>query len=628
MSMSSAKLFTRGGQTFSHDWTMFRQVTSKVIIISTVAFVLMFSVFFLINTKTYDRYMTRQWAGASLAHSFNKNRDVHLQLPNNTIVEVKSEDILNSSLINESVDRIRHESSLSFLESLAIYLVSFFFIGKKLKKRGVAQSESKIVRGMPLSDKKSLVSAIKKNGTISPYTLAGVTLPFNSETQHFQIVGTTGSGKTVAIRELLKSIRERGDRAIIYDKGGTYLSRFYDESTDYILNPLDERGMAWDVWQDCKDKSDFESMAEALMPMPISNGADPFWINAARMIFVSAAFELSKKKDRSNISLLQYLLTRDMGDIHKLIKHTESESLVSEKVAKTALNVKAVMATFLKSLTYLKTKGEFFSIRKWIESEKDNGWLFVSSDGRKHSTLRPLISAWINTAAKEVLSLEESQNRRIWIIFDEAATLHELPFAEASASESRKFGGCFLYGYHGASQLRKVYGNDGFSTIENLCSTHLYLRLNNHINAKWVSNNLGTYEIEEANESISYGANSVRDGITISRQTKERQVVLPSEIAQLDDLEGFLKLKGSYPVSKVKMKYVDYPKKHPGFIPREDEPDSLSREVDKLIEQYEDPVLASDHDKALHEEPEVSKGETEKAQEKEKYKESKVMFLE
>lgn len=632
MSWSTFKQFTRGGQTFSHDLTMFNQIANKVIFISSIIFPIMFALFFLKNTSQYDRYLTTKWFGASVASSFGNDRPSEIKLPNQKVIQIKSSEILRSAFVNDSVANIKKDGLYSFGESFLIYSFVFLVIAKKLKKRGNNQSEAKVVRGMPLTDKKDLLKTLKKKDRLSPYTLAGVPLPYGSESQHIQITGTTGSGKTVAIRELLKTIRARGDRAIIYDKGGTYLSRFYDESKDYILNPLDERGMAWDIWQECHDKADFESMADALMPMPISNSTDPFWVNAARMIFVSSAYELSKREDRSNLALLQYLLTRDMGDVHELIKHTESESLVSEKVEKTALNVKAVMATYLKSLAYLKSKGDFFSIRKWIESDNDSGWLFISSDGRKHATLRPLISAWINTAAKEVLSLKESESRRIWIIFDELATLHALPFIELSASETRKFGGCFLLGYHGASQLRKIYGTDGFSTLENFCSTQLYLRLNNHVNAKWVSNNLGTYEIEEVNESISYGANSVRDGITISRQIKERHVALPSEITQLEDLEGFLKLKGGLPVAKVAMKYVAYPTKHEGFIPREDEPDSLSKEVNKLIEKYEDPILASDHDRALKDDDKDKEKDNEKVSSREKStdlsKENKIMFLE
>jgi type IV conjugative transfer system coupling protein TraD len=333
--------------------------------------------------------------------------------------------------------------------------------------------------------------------------------------------------------------------------------------------------------------------------MPINNSMDPFWINAARMIFVSTANELKNNPNRSNLMLLQYLLTADLGSIHQLLRQTESESLVSEKVQKTALNVKTVMATYLKSLLYLRDDKDIFSIRKWILNDHSNSCLFVSSDGRKHPTIRPLISAWINTATKELLSLAPDDNRRVWFILDELATLHALPFLATVKSESRKFGGCFILGHHGASQLRTIYGNDGASTLSNLCSTRFYLRLPEHVDAEHASKNIGTYEIEEVSESISYGANTMRDGISVSRQTREKRLVLPTEIQAANDLRGYLRVKGDFSPAIITLNYKNYPIVHDEFIARDIDPDPLRQKVESLVETYSDPILAASHDKAL-----------------------------
>ena len=51
-------------------------------------------------------------------------------------------------------------------------------------------------------------------------TLAGVEIPLLDETKHFKLIGTTGSGKSTAIREILTGALARGDRAIIADPDG------------------------------------------------------------------------------------------------------------------------------------------------------------------------------------------------------------------------------------------------------------------------------------------------------------------------------------------------------------------------------------------------------------------------
>ena len=55
-----------------------------------------------------------------------------------------------------------------------------------------------------------------------------------------KLIGTTGSGKSTAIRELLYQAIKRGDRAIFADPDGGYLTKLYDPHFgDVILNPFD-----------------------------------------------------------------------------------------------------------------------------------------------------------------------------------------------------------------------------------------------------------------------------------------------------------------------------------------------------------------------------------------------------
>src|SRR5258708_23469013 len=58
-------------------------------------------------------------------------------------------------------------------------------------------------------------------------TLAGTPVPAQDETKHFKLIGTTGTGKSTAIHEIMTSALSRGDRAVIADPDGGYLRRFY-----------------------------------------------------------------------------------------------------------------------------------------------------------------------------------------------------------------------------------------------------------------------------------------------------------------------------------------------------------------------------------------------------------------
>ena len=82
--------------------------------------------------------------------------------------------------------------------------------------------------------------------------------PHKTESQHTIITGASGSGKTQVMLDLLTQIRARGDKAIIYDKMGTYVRKFYDPNKDFILNPFDNRSKHWDYffdWLSCNNSN-------------------------------------------------------------------------------------------------------------------------------------------------------------------------------------------------------------------------------------------------------------------------------------------------------------------------------------------------------------------------------------
>ena len=545
------------------------------------------------NTSRYERYIGVEYIKAFGSSLIDDHSSQMIRAPNGKIHLLSPDLIIKAPLVVKTIKGLEKTLILSLIEGVIATPIMIIFIIAWLYQRGKKQSEPSLVRGSYLVDGHTLEELIKKKGKVSPYKLAGVPLPFGSERQHIQIIGTTGAGKTAVIQNLLTEIRAKGDRAIVYDKGGTYLSKFYREGKDVILNPLDVRGRAWNVWAEGGDKADLEALAQAIIPTPINNSSDPFWVNGPRIIFVSTAHELRNHPDRSNLMFLEYILKADLGKIHALLRHTEAEALVSDKIQKTALTLKTVMVTYLKSLLYLKNEGEIFSIRDWILNDEGSSSLFISSEGRKHAALTPLISAWLNTATKELLGLKPNQNRRIWFILDEIDSLQVLPFLSSAEAEGRKFGGSFLLGYHGASQLRTTYGYDGATKLSNLASTRLFLRQPEEADASYASKNIGDAEVEEVNESISYGANTMRDGISVSKQKKREPLVLPIEIQTADDLTGYLRVKGDFPAAKVKIPYVDYPIIHEEFIPRVLEEDPLRQKVEKLVDTYSDPFLVN-----------------------------------
>ena len=98
-------------------------------------------------------------------------------------------------------------------------------------------------------------------------TLAGVAIQPSDEPKHFKLIGTTGTGKTTAIRELLGSAIARGDRAVFADPDGGYLQHFYDRYRgDVVLNPFEPQSVKWDLFAEIENSFDVDQLANGLIP--------------------------------------------------------------------------------------------------------------------------------------------------------------------------------------------------------------------------------------------------------------------------------------------------------------------------------------------------------------------------
>jgi type IV conjugative transfer system coupling protein TraD len=322
---------------------------------------------------------------------------------------------------------------------------------------------------------------------------------------------------------------------------------------DKVLNPFDMRCPKWDLWREAPRDSDLENMAESLIPIQGEN--DPFWVNAARTVFVSAASRMRHDKERSLDKLLRLLLTSEFSQLEAYLAGTAASTLVSQKIEKTAISIRSVITTYIKSLQSISSieSDTVFSVRDYLLNDEEQGWLFISSNGEHHKTLKPLMSMWLAMGSLTMLSLDPNVKRRIWFICDELPSLHKLPLLGETIAEVRKFGGCFLLGMQSFAQLEKVYGRSGAAEIFDLLNTRFFFRSPSSEMARIVSRELGEEDLDESRENYSYGANSVRDGISLGSQRVVRPVVTYPEIFNLPNLACFVRLPGHYPVTQLRL---------------------------------------------------------------------------
>jgi type IV conjugative transfer system coupling protein TraD len=587
--VSDVKNYTRGGQITLHNIRMFLQITNKVILIAGIIFLLISGITLYTTLTDYEGYILSEYLWGQTLPLLDANASTDFINPNGHKVRAKYSDIVEAPYVKREMHQISRKILRAIFAGLVVVLVVCFGISKWLKKRGQTQTENILIKGDSISSTEATKDLLIRKGLASDLILGGLPMVKGKETSHILFHGTIGSGKSTAMKELLDQIRRRGDRAIIYDKGCNFLEEFYIPNHDVLLNPMDTRGESWDLWRETRDSPDFDSLAAAQIPMPPST-QDPFWINAARTIFAAAAFEMRNDPNRSVIKLLQHLLTAELDILQDYLKGTEAETLVSEKIEKTAISIKSVLATYLKSMKYIKDDGNPFSIRQWVQSTDERNFLFITSQGDRHETMKPLITAWIDIAVNALLSLPSSNERRIWILLDEVTSVNQLPSLKSGLSEGRKFGACFVLGVQNYAQLGSTYGQDGATDISSLINTRFMFRQPDAKIAKWSAENCGEKTTEEVRESISYGANTIRDGISINRSETTKPVVSYSEIMSLGDLQAYVRLPGKYPITPVNFNFKDREKRNAGFIKRKFDEKNM-KSMDDLIEKCEKPGI-------------------------------------
>ncbi|MEM9840721.1 MAG: type IV secretion system DNA-binding domain-containing protein, partial [Pseudomonadota bacterium] len=324
--------------------------------------------------------------------------------------------------------------------------------------------------------------------------------------------------------------------------------------TDTILNPLDARSPNWSVFGEVTSKAGFDAIASAMIPRGLHG--DPVWADSARLVFSTAAQLLVGDGKPTNKDLVDTLLTDDLDELGTFFEGTPAAPIISADSPKMTNSVRMMLNTYLDGLRLLPADGEPFSITDWIENDEVGSTLFLSSRADMHETLKPLLTVWMDTAVRALMSRPRDPFRRVWFILDEVAALQFLPSIMDGLARGRQFGAAFVLGIQAQSQLRQIYGPDGAQSLSSVCRTKLILAAADADTAKWYADFLGRQESSRSNENVSFGANTIRDGVMVARQEKIEHLVIPEEIMNLHSLEGFLKLPEGFPLAKVELPLV------------------------------------------------------------------------
>jgi type IV secretory pathway TraG/TraD family ATPase VirD4 len=383
----------------------------------------------------------------------------------------------------------------------------------------------------------------------TPVTLAGIPVAAEDETKHFKFIGTTGTGKSTAIREMLSTALARGDRAVIADPDGGYLGHCYDASRgDVILNPFDPTSAKWNLLGEIKNDYDVDQLARSLIPD--SGDADRIWSEYARTFFTAVTQQALAVRVNSDSRIYHLLTQATTQELKFLLSSTAAGPFLEDGNEKMFGSVRSVTSSAVRALKYTtRQQGTPFSVREWVRQGAarhaggQGGVLFLPYKAGEIAALRSMISAWMRIAIFEVMDRGEG-DQRLWFVVDELDALGEIDGLKDALARLRKFGGRTILGFQSIAQVSGTYGKGAADTIVENCGNTLILRCSASEHggtSEFASKLIGQREVMHTTRSRTRRSSEWRASTTTSEHLKIEPAIMASEIERLPDLEGYLK---------------------------------------------------------------------------------------
>ncbi len=405
-------------------------------------------------------------------------------------------------------------------------------------------------RGAIVSEYSDSAGGVGRKGAATGITLAGRVVPPRDETKHFKLIGTTGTGKSTAIQEILNAALARGDRAVIADPDGGYLQSFYEPARgDVVLNPFDERSVRWDLFAELRSPYDVEQLARSLIPD--HEGTDRSWRGYARTFFVAITRQAHEAGVKDMAELYRLMVVADTKELRTLVRGTPAQPFLDEHNSRMFDSIRSVTSSAVGALDFIaRQKAPGFSVREWVADGRP-GVLFMPYKAGQIAALRSTISGWMRLAIFEAMDqdavpVDEASDhaKRLWFVVDELDALGQIDGLKDALARLRKFGGRCVLGFQSIAQVSSTYGHGDAHTIVENCGNTLILRCSASEGggtARFASQLIGEREVLRTTVSRSRRLNETTGSISHNEHFNVEPAVLPSQIEQLPDLTGYLK---------------------------------------------------------------------------------------
>jgi len=432
-------------------------------------------------------------------------------------------------------------------------------LGRQWIKASREAARDQVKRGNRIVTPQELASRLawtRKTG--APIELGGVPLPPENETRHLLAVGQSGSGKSTALRGIVRQIAARGDHALVYDPDGSYIGSFYNAARgDIILNVWDARTARWNPLADIADPADAYRLAAILLPLPKGRGDNDIWYDQARAVIARIIYRFVREGRTDLDQLATTLTVANIDELRELVARTEAARAFEPGAERASSSVAFMLsqpARIVAMLAAVPTSAQTFSFDAFYaaldQHEGDRPFIFLTAPRRYRDAGLPVVTAWLDAAASAILQRDTNAPCRAWLILDELPSLPPITSLMTLFPEGRKYGAAITIAFQSVAQLRDKYGEEGVHIITGQTSTQLIMSVGDHPTATWAVELCGTVEVENQRTTESLDGNAKGERGSFATHRERNSLIIDSEVTGLATGQAYLRLSG-YPLARV-----------------------------------------------------------------------------
>lgn len=329
--------------------------------------------------------------------------------------------------------------------------------------------------------------------------------------RHTLFLGGIGTGKTVGMTSLIRSIRAAmtpDDVIVIFDTKGDYYHEFFQDGDCVVAgsNAQDFFGqVTWNVFTEFAEapagktvEDEIFEVCGSLFSSLVANAGDnAYFANGARDVFTALVIALYREaKNPTNQDIRARLGTMSVLDMQEMLGRPGNEDLLGARnyIAKDSANSSLAILAFMQQVIQESFRSAFgqpgdFSVRKFLR-QKNARALFLEYDISSGNTVAPVFKTMLDISMKEALGRSRVAGR-VFFILDEFALLPELKHLTDGLNFGRSLGLRFVVGTQNVRQVQDMYGENMAASVLSAFGTVFSFRLFDGVSRQFVQDRFG-----------------------------------------------------------------------------------------------------------------------------------------